>query len=155
MTHAIRAGRSARKTAWCAPPADSAPTVCGPAINAVLWHYRSLEPGHKTQKGTRIFFQPYGGIALGSHRGETKQAVPRFQVFERQSHHRFRQGREAQRAAWCKTAQTEELCCKLPFAFSQINAFLEPYKAQIFSKGRPASLAINGFACSGDVKQNQ
>jgi hypothetical protein len=30
--------------------------------------------------------------------------------------------------------QTEELCCKLPFAFSQINAFLEPHKAQIFLK---------------------
>jgi hypothetical protein len=30
---------------------------------------------------------------------------------------------------------------------------LEPHKAQIFPKGRPASLAINGFACSGDVKK--
>jgi hypothetical protein len=39
------------------------------------------------------------------------------------------------------------------FAFSQINTFLEPHKAQIFPKGRPASLAINGFACSGDVKK--
>jgi hypothetical protein len=46
--------------------------------------------------------------------------------------------------------QVEQLCCKLPFAFSQINAFLEPYKAKIFPEGRPASLAINGFACSGD-----
>ena len=41
----------------------------------------------------------------------------------------------------------------VPFAFSQINAFLEPYKAQIFPEGRPASLAINGFACSGGVKR--
>ena len=29
--------------------------------------------------------------------------------------------------------QVEQLCCKLPFAISQINAFLEPHKAQIFS----------------------
>jgi hypothetical protein len=48
--------------------------------------------------------------------------------------------------------QVEQLCCKLPFAFCQINAFLEPYKTQIFPEGRPASLAINGFACSGGVK---
>jgi hypothetical protein len=49
--------------------------------------------------------------------------------------------------------QVEELCCKLPFAFSQINAFLEPHKAQIFHEGRPASLTINGFACSGGVER--
>ena len=47
----------------------------------------------------------------------------------------------------------EKLCCILPFAFVQINAFLEPYKAQIFPEGRPASLAINGFACSGGVRR--
>jgi hypothetical protein len=48
--------------------------------------------------------------------------------------------------------QVEQLCCKLPFALSQINAFLESHKAQICPKGRPASLALNGFACSGGVK---
>jgi hypothetical protein len=50
--------------------------------------------------------------------------------------------------------QVELLCCKLPLAFVQINAFLEPYKAEIFpAEGRPASLAINGFACSGGVRR--
>jgi hypothetical protein len=49
--------------------------------------------------------------------------------------------------------QVEQLSCKLPFAYSQITGFLEPYKAQIFPEGRPASLAINGFACSGGVKR--
>ena len=33
-----------------------------------------------------------------------------------------------------KQHQVEQLCCKLPFAFSQINAFLKQYKAQIFLK---------------------
>jgi hypothetical protein len=46
--------------------------------------------------------------------------------------------------------QVEQLCCKLPFAYSQINAFLEPYKAEIFPEGRPTTFAINGIACSGD-----
>jgi hypothetical protein len=46
--------------------------------------------------------------------------------------------------------QVEQLCCKLPFAFSQISAFLVPYKAQIFPEGRPPTFAINGMACSGD-----
>jgi hypothetical protein len=42
------------------------------------------------------------------------------------------------------------LCCNLPFACSQINGFLEPYKAEIFPVGRPSAFAINGMACSGD-----
>ena len=49
--------------------------------------------------------------------------------------------------------QVEQLCCKLPFVFSQINAFLEPYKAQIFPEGRPPTFAINGMACNGGVKR--
>jgi hypothetical protein len=50
--------------------------------------------------------------------------------------------------------QVEQLCCILPLALSQITgAFLEPHKARIFPEGRPASLAINGLACSGGVKR--
>jgi hypothetical protein len=48
--------------------------------------------------------------------------------------------------------QTEELCCKLPFACTETMGFLEPYKKQFFSEERPGTLAINGFACSGDAK---
>jgi hypothetical protein len=48
--------------------------------------------------------------------------------------------------------QVELLCCNLPTAFVQINAFLEPHKAEIFPEGRPSTLAINGMACSGGVK---
>jgi hypothetical protein len=49
--------------------------------------------------------------------------------------------------------QVELLCCNLPFAYSQVNASLEPYKAEIFPEGRPSTLALNGMACSGDVKR--
>ena len=120
------------------------------------WHiinHKNLITRHKTQKGTRNFLRQYGGRVPGSHSGETKRAAPRFHVFERQGHHRVRLGREAHSVMRSAKQQVEKLCCKLPFAFSQINAFLEPYKAQIFPEGRPASLAINGFACSGDVKR--
>jgi hypothetical protein len=46
--------------------------------------------------------------------------------------------------------QVEDLCCNLHFAYCQITGFLEPYKAEIFPKGRPPTFAINGMACSGD-----
>jgi hypothetical protein len=46
--------------------------------------------------------------------------------------------------------EVELLCCNLPFAYSQINGFLEPYKAEIFPVGRPSTFAINGMACSGN-----
>jgi hypothetical protein len=48
--------------------------------------------------------------------------------------------------------QVELLSCDLPTAYVQIKAFLEPFKALIFPKGRPSTLAINGMACSGGVK---
>jgi hypothetical protein len=48
--------------------------------------------------------------------------------------------------------QVELLSCNLPTAFVQVSAFMEKYKAVIFPKGRPSTLAINGMACSGDVE---
>jgi hypothetical protein len=42
--------------------------------------------------------------------------------------------------------QVDLLSCDLPTAFVHVNAFLEKYKAVIFPKGRPSTLAINGMA---------